>query len=194
MLVQPVDDLRVAVGVVGRSDCAASPTSRRGIRRADRRSGDDGHAAGGRADHLGRAPPAQPAWSRSPGAAPAGACRCRGGSRRRRDTPSRRPCGTRTPEPCPKGTPIAGFCAPFVHLSDRLATSGDLPARLMNVPARCRARGGVRTHMTRRSGGFKPPVSANSTTRAGERTQAIHLGDVVMPESAGRGHEIGGVT
>ncbi len=28
------------------------------------------------------------------------------------------------------------------------------------------ARGGVRTHMTRRSGGFKPPVSANSTTRA----------------------------
>ena len=36
------------------------------------------------------------------------------------------------------------------------------------------ARGGVRTRMTRRSGGFKPPVSANFTTRAGARTQAIH--------------------
>jgi hypothetical protein len=28
--------------------------------------------------------------------------------------------------------------------------------------------------MTRRSGGFKPPVSANFTTRAGVPTQAIH--------------------
>ena len=36
-----------------------------------------------------------------------------------------------------------------------------------------RARGGDRTRTHFRGGGFKPPVSANSTTRAGEASQAI---------------------
>ncbi len=43
------------------------------------------------------------------------------------------------------------------------------------------ARGGVRTRMTLRPGGFKPPASANSATRAGARLQAIATRPQVTP-------------
>jgi hypothetical protein len=56
----------------------------------------------------------------------------------------------------------------------RRAVRRDSPPR---YHIQSRARGGDRTRTSRRRGGFKPPVSANSTTRAGEQDQAIRLGD-----------------
>ena len=76
--------------------------------------------------------------------------------------PRRCPCGAPTPEPC---ADRINFCARSVHGSLR-ASRQRRSCRTTKVQLDARARGGDRTRMRLPSGGFKPPASASSATRA----------------------------
>ena len=153
----------VAAEVVSRAGCAEWRATPRGTRRVDRRTWRRQRSSRP-PRRPRRAQPQLPSWWRSPAGGPGAACRSRGGSRRRRGTPTLRSACRRTPAPCDDTTVPCTFCA---HWRSTLpaVSSGRQPSSLV------RAVPGVGVEPTRplRSEGFKP--SASTVPPPGPGTQ-----------------------
>ena len=76
---------------------------------------------------------------------------------------------------------LKAFCAGIVQIWTHSECQN--PPRITCELLVCSARGGDRTRTHFRGGGFKPPVSANSTTRAGAASQAIRSGGAPTPHA-----------